>query len=95
MLNLSKKLKIKQKLMLVIKISFGAFIGLIVGILSFIVLGSILSSFSIPKPTEIYRYSSQKSLIEFFLVFYPIAFMIFGSIAGGCLTAFHNMQKSD
>ena len=73
MLNLSKKLKIEQKLMLVIKISFGAFIGFIVGILSFIVLGSILSSFSIPKPTEFYRYSSQKSLIEF-LIFFVVPF---------------------
>ena len=78
-----------------IKICLGAFIGFIVGIVCFIALGSVLSSFSILKPAEIYRYAPQKSLIGYFLLFYPIAFMIFGSIAGGCLTVFLTKRKSD
>ena len=78
-----------------IKIFLGIIIGLIAGILGFIALGSVLSSFSIPKPAEIYRYAPEKSLIGYFLLFYPIAFMIFGSIAGGCLTVFLIKRKSN
>ena len=78
-----------------IKIFLGIIIGLIAGILGFIALGSVLSSFSIPKPAEIYRYAPEKSLIGYFLLFYPIAFMIFGSIAGGCLTVFLTKRKSN
>ena len=36
-----------------IKIFLGIIIGLIAGILGFIALGSVLASFSIPKPAEI------------------------------------------
>jgi len=78
-----------------IKICLGAFIGFIVGIACFIALGSVLSSFSIPKPAEIYRHAPEKSLIGYFLIFYPIAFMFFGSIAGGCLTVYLTKRKSD
>ena len=78
-----------------IKIFLGIIIGLIAGILGFIALGSVLSSFSIPKPAEIYRYAPEKSLIGYFLLFYPIAFMFFGSIAGGCLTVFLTKRKSN
>ncbi|HIM70896.1 MAG TPA: hypothetical protein EYM44_09875 [Gammaproteobacteria bacterium] len=78
-----------------IKIFLGIIIGFIAGILVFIALGSVLSSFSIQKPAEIYRYAPQKSLIGWFLMFYPIAFMIFGSIAGGCLTVYLTKRKSD
>jgi len=78
-----------------IKICLGAFIGFIVGIACFIALGSVLSSFSILKPAEIYRHASEKSLIGYFLIFYPIAFMFFGSIAGGCLTVYLTKRKSD
>ena len=77
-----------------IKIFLGIIIGLIAGILGFIALGSVLSSFSIPKPAEIYRYAPEKSLIGYFLLFYPIAFMFFGSIAGGCLTVYLTKRKS-
>ena len=77
-----------------IKIFLGIIIGLIAGILGFIALGSVLSSFSIPKPAEIYRYAPEKSLIGYFLLFYPIAFMIFGSSAGGCLTIYLTKRKS-
>ena len=63
-----------------IKIFLGIIIGLIAGILGFIALGSVLSTFSIPKPAEIYRHAPEKSLIGYFLIFYPIAFMFFGSI---------------
>ena len=78
-----------------IKIFLGIIIGLIAGILGFIALGSVLSSFSIPKPAEIYRHAHEKSLIGYFLIFYPIAFMFFGSIAGGCLTVYLTKRKSD
>ena len=78
-----------------IKIFLGIIIGLIAGILGFIALGSVLSSFSIPKPAEIYRHAPEKSLVGYFLIFYPIAFMFFGSIAGGCLTVCLTKQKSD
>ena len=78
-----------------IKIFLGIIIGFIAGILSFIALGSVLSSFSIPKPAEIYRHAPKKSLIGYFLIFYPIAFMFFGSIAGGCLTVYLTKRKSD
>ena len=78
-----------------IKIFLGIIIGLIAGILGFIALGSVLSSFSIPKPAEIYRHAPEKSLIGYFLIFYPIAFMFFGSIAGGCLTVYLTKRKSD
>ena len=77
-----------------IKIFLGIIIGLIAGILGFIALGSVLSSFSIPKPAEIYRYAPEKSLIGYFLLFYPIAFMFFGSISGGCLTVYLTKRKS-
>ena len=77
-----------------IKIFLGIIIGFIAGILGFIALGSVLSSFSIPKPAEIYRYVPEKSLIGYFLMFYPIAFMFFGSIAGGCLTVYLTKRKS-
>jgi len=76
------------------KICLGVFIGFIAGILGFIALGSVLASFSTPKPAEIYRYAPEKSLIGYFLVFYPIAFMIFGSVAGGCLTVYLTRKKS-
>ncbi len=78
-----------------IKIFLGIIIAFIAGILGFIALGSVLSSFSIPKPAEIYRYAPEKSLIGYFLIFYPIAFMFFGSIAGGCLTVYLTKRKSD
>ena len=52
-----------------IKIFLGIIIGLIAGILGFIALGSVLSSFSIPKPAEIYRHAPEKSLIGYFLCF--------------------------
>ena len=65
-----------------LKICLGVFIGFIAGILGFIALGSVLASFSIPKPAEIYRYAPQKSLIGYFLV------------AGGCLTAYLIRRKS-
>ena len=78
-----------------IKIFLGIIIGLIAGILGFIALGSVLSSFSIPKPAEIYRHAPEKSLIGYFLIFYPIAIMFFGSIAGGCLTVYLTKRKSD
>ncbi len=77
-----------------IKICLGAFIGFIVGIVCFIALGSVLSSFSILKPAEIYRYAPRKSLIGYFLLFYPIAFMIFGSVAAGFLTVYRTRRKS-
>ena len=77
-----------------IKIFLGIIIGLIAGILGFIALGSVLSSFSIPKPAEIYRYAPEKSLIGYFLLFYPIAFMFFGSIVGGWLTVYLTKRKS-
>ena len=77
-----------------LKICLGVFIGFIAGILGFIALGSVLASFSIPKPAEIYRYAPQKSLIGYFLIFYPVAFMFFGSIAGGCLTVYVTRRKS-
>ena len=77
-----------------IKIFLGIIIGLITGILGFIAIGSVLSSFSIPKPAEIYRYAPEKSLIGYFLLFYPIAFMFFGSISGGCLTVYLTKRKS-
>ena len=76
------------------KIFLGIIIGFIAGILGFIALGSVLSSFSIPKPSVIYRYSPEKSLVGYFLLFYPIAFMIFGSSAGGCLTIYLTKRKS-
>ena len=76
------------------KICLGVIIGFIAGILGFIALGSVLSSFSIPKPVELYRNSPQKSLAAYFLLFYPIAFMIFGSFAGGCLTVYLTKRKS-
>ena len=78
-----------------IKIFLGIIIGLIAGILGFIALGSVLSSFSIPKPAEIYRYAPEKSLIGYFLLFYSIAFMIFVSISGVCLTVFLIKRKSN
>ena len=78
-----------------IKIFLGIIIAFIAGILGFIALGSVLSSFSIPKPAEIYRHAPEKSLIGYFLIFYPIAFMFFGSIAGGCLTVYLTKRKSD
>ena len=78
-----------------IKIFLGIIIGLIAGILVFIALGSVLSSFSIPKPAEIYRYAPEKSLIGYFLIFHPIAFMFFGSITGGCLRVCLTKRKSD
>ena len=65
------------------------------GTVGFIALGTVLESFSIPKPAEIYRFSPQKTLIGYFLIFYPILFMVFGSIAGGCLTAFMTKRKSE
>jgi|TARA_B100000959_G_C14783537_1_gene542529 hypothetical protein len=52
-----------------IKIFLGIIIAFIAGILGFIALGSVLSSFSIPKPAEIYRYAPEKSLIGYFLLF--------------------------
>ncbi|MDP7051011.1 MAG: hypothetical protein QF600_03715 [Verrucomicrobiota bacterium] len=76
------------------KICLGVFIGFIAGILGFIALGTVLASFSIPKPAEIYRYTPQKSLIGYFLMFYPIALMFFGSVAGGCLTVYLTRRKS-
>ena len=63
-----------------IKIFLGIIIGLIAGILGFIALGSVLSSFSIPKPAEIYRHAPEKSLIGYFLMFHPFAFMFFGTL---------------
>ncbi len=75
------------------KICLGIFIGFIAGVIGFTLLGSVLSSFSIQKPTEIYRYSAEKSLIGYFLIFYPVAFMGFGSIAGGCLTIYLTRRK--
>ena len=78
-----------------LKICLGAFIGLIAGILGFIALGTILLTlFSIPKPAEIYRYAPEKSFTGYFLILYPIAFMIFGSVAGGCLTIFLTKPES-
>ena len=76
------------------KIFLGIIIGFIAGILGFIALGSVLSYFSIPKPSVIYRYSPEKSVVGYFLLFYPIAFMIFGSSAGGCLTLYLTKRKS-
>ena len=56
-----------------IKIFLGIIIGLIAGILGFIALGSVLSSFSLPTPAEIYRHAPEKSLIGYFVIFtnYP------------------------
>ena len=76
------------------KIFLGIIIGFIAGILGFIALGSVLSYFSIPKPSVIYRYSPEKSLVGYFLLFYPIAFMIFGSVAAGFLTVYRTRRKS-
>ena len=78
-----------------LKICLGVFIGFIASILGFMALESVLASFSIPKPAEIYRYAPQRSLIGYFLVFYPIAFMIFGSVAGGGLTLYFTRQKAN
>ncbi len=75
------------------KICFGIMIGFIVGLIGFIALGSVLSSFSIPKPAEIYRAAREKSLIQSFLIFYPVAFLIGGSLTGGCLAAYLTRRK--
>ena len=78
-----------------IKICIGAFIGFTLGILCFIALGSVFESFSILKPAELYRHAPQKSLIAYFLLCYPIIFMIIGLITGGFLTLILTKRKPD
>ena len=67
------------------KIFLGIIIGFIAGILGFIALGSVLSSFSIPKPSVIYRYSPEKSLVGYFPVILPYCFYDFRLICGRML----------
>ena len=67
------------------KIILGIIIGFIIGVLAFIILGSVLEFFSISKPSDIYRHHTRPSLINYFLIFYPIVFMIIGSFIGGII----------
>ena len=70
-----------------IKIFLGIIIGLIAGILGFMALGSVLSSFSIPKPTEIYRHATEKITNWIFSNVLPYCFHVFWLNCGRMLNS--------